>query len=163
MDVNEIAKIGKVEPTPENLEILEKYKNYIIPWVSSDEFKENWANKAFAPLIDPNKMDYEGSVPEHAWLLNLPLPKYYEFVVFGSHACGLHAAIPAFLSLCGAKYRVMVCRSDSLANKLTNKQNYLRMYKELCALNSVKSSFEGTIYLQVSDLIIDEDAKNSTL
>lgn len=162
MSLDDICQIGHIKASDENLQILSKYTQFIIPWLESAEFKANWANKPFPPLIDPKKMDYQGSAAEHAWLLNIPLPKYYDFVVFGAHASGLHSAIPAFLSLCGVTHRSMVIRD--LAEHLQkeehkgNKGNYIRIYNELVLANALKE--KGDIkyaYLQLSDLVIDED------
>ena len=97
MTVEQICQIGKVKISDENIAIINQYKDYIIPWLSSDEFKTNYAKKEFPPLINPAKLDYEGSNPAHAWVLNLPLPAFYDFLVFGSHAVGLHGAMIGFL------------------------------------------------------------------
>ena len=110
MSIEEICQIAQIEPSDENKEIIEKYAKHIIAWISSDEFKQNWAHKPFPPLINPAVMDYVGSDASHAWVLNLPLPKYYDFVVFGAHASRLHSAIPAFLYLCGCGCRIMYIR-----------------------------------------------------
>ena len=110
MTVEQICQIGKVKISDENIAIINKYKDYIIPWLSSDEFKNNYAKKEFPPLINPAKLDYEGSDPAHAWVLNLPLPAFYDFLVFGSHAVGLHGAMIGFFALCGVTRKVMALR-----------------------------------------------------
>ena len=76
MTIEQICQIGKVKISDENIAIINHYIDYIIPWLSSDEFKTNYAKKEFPPLINPAKLDYEGSDPAHAWVLNLPLPAF---------------------------------------------------------------------------------------
>ena len=101
MTVEQICQIGKVKISDENIAIINHYIDYIIPWLSSDEFKNNYAKKEFPRLINPAKLDYEGSDPAHAWVLNLPLPAFYDFLVFGSHGGGVHGAMIGFCALWG--------------------------------------------------------------
>ena len=160
MSIEEICQIAQIEPSDENKEIIEKYTKHIIAWITSDEFKQNWANKPFPPLINPAVMDYAGSDASHAWVLNLPLPKYYDFVVFGAHASGLHSAIPAFLYLCGCGLRTMYLREieGQKEGHKGNKGNYIRMYDELVLAKQLKD--RGDIkysFLQLSDLCLDKD------
>lgn len=160
MSIEEICQIAQIEPSDENKEIIEKYTKHIIAWISSDEFKQNWAHNPFPPLINPAVMDYAGSDASHAWVLNLPLPKYYDFVVFGAHASGLHSAIPAFLYLCGCGLRTMYIREThgQKDEHKGNKGNYIRMYDELVLAKQLKD--RGDIkysFLQLSDLCLDKD------
>ena len=162
MTVEQICQIGKVKISDENIAIINKYKDYIIPWLSSDEFKTNYAKKEFPPLINPAKLDYEGSDPAHAWLLNLPLPAFYDFLVFGSHAVGLHGAMIGFFALCGVTRKVMALRGGAAANTAdaSSQGNYERMFKEIISYNKLKQA--GRIkhfYLQLSDLVLDYDTK----
>lgn len=102
MNIQEICAIGKIEANDENIAIIQNYIQYIKPWLNSTEFKQNWANKPYPPLIDPKKIDFEGANALHAWTLNIPFPKYYDFVVFGSHGVGITTAMNGYLWLCGA-------------------------------------------------------------
>lgn len=162
MTVEQICKIGKVKINDENIAIINQYKDYIIPWLSSDEFKNNYAKKEFPPLINPAKLDYEGSNPAYAWVLNLPLPAFYDFCVFGSHAVGLHGAMIGFFALCGVTRKVMALRGGVAANltDTSSQDNYERMFKEILISNQLKQT--GRIkhfYLQLSDLVLDDDTK----
>ena len=95
MTLKQIAKLGKIEPNNENLEILSYYQTACQKWLESKEFKNsNWAKKPYPPLLNPDEVVYEKIPDKHAWMLNLPLPKNYDFVLFGSHAAGMHAALP---------------------------------------------------------------------
>ncbi|MCI7587126.1 MAG: DUF2972 domain-containing protein [Campylobacter sp.] len=161
MTVEQICQIGKVKISDENIAIINQYKDYIIPWLSSDEFKTNYAKKEFPPLINPAKLDYEGSNPAHAWVLNLPLPAFYDFLVFGSHAVGLHGAMIGFFALCGVTRKVMALRGGAAnLEDASSQDNYERMFKEIINLNKLKQT--GRIkhfYLQLSDLVLDDDTK----
>lgn len=157
MSTNEICAIGNIEPNDENSKIIQQYANFIIPWLNSDEFKNLYAKKPYPPLINPAKMDYDGSDPLHAWVLNLPLPKYYDFVAFGSHASGFHSAIPAFMQLCGVGPKVMVMRDAAINDEFKgSKGNYIRIFTEL-----IKSKHFGIkhTYLQLTDMSFDADTK----
>ena len=162
MTIEQICQIGKVKISDENIEIINKYKDYIVAWLACDEFKNNYANKEFPPLINPQKLDYEGSDPKHAWLLNIPLPNYYDFVAFGSHAVGLHGAMIGFFALCGVSRKVMALRGGAAANlaDVSSQDNYERMFSEILALNKLKQAgFVKHFYLQLSDLVLDNDTK----
>lgn len=157
MTINEICAIGKVEQNEQSTQIIQQYQDYITRWLDSDEFKQNHAQKPYPPLINPAKMEYEGSDPLHAWVLNMPLPKYYDFVAFGSHASGFHSAIPAFMGLCGVM-RTMLIREDySTPQRYKgSKGNYIRIFEEL--LRYRVCGFKR-VYLQLTDMIFDEDTK----
>lgn len=156
MSIEEICKIANIETNSENIEIITKFKPHIEKWLQSDEFKENFSKKPYPPLLNPNNIDYKNSQALNCWVLNLPLPKYYDFVIFGAHCCGFHAAIPGFLLLCGAQGRSMVIREGDV-NK-NYKENYIRMFNELCRFQTLKEKglIEKT-YLQITDLIVEKD------
>ena len=179
MTIEEICQIGKIEVNDENIKIIQNYAEYIVPWLKSDEFKANWANKPYPPLINPAKIDFEGANALHAWALNIPLPKYYDFVVFGSHGAGITGAINSFLWLCGA-VAVGLSRNAKIDSKdddekPSNLANYVNMIKALVLLNDFKKAQakkrekggekEGEkmpfnhIYLRLNDFIADNDAK----
>lgn len=157
MTINEICAIGKVEQNEQSTQIIQQYQDYITRWLDSDEFKQNHAQKPYPPLINPAKMEYEGSDPLHAWVLNMPLPKYYDFVAFGSHASGFHSAIPAFMGLCGVM-RTMLIREDySTPERYKgSKGNYIRIFEELLRYRACDFK---RIYLQLTDMVFDEDTK----
>lgn len=176
MTLEQICSIGKVEINDENTKIIKSYQQYIIPWLNSDKFKDHWANKPYPPLIDPDKMEWGGSDALHAWTLNLPLPKFYDFVVFGSHGVGISTAMNRFLWMCKA---VAVCcnklakinEKDEKENP-SNKANYVNMLKHLVFFEGFRKaqakrledkeieamSFKY-VYLQLNDFINDSDAK----
>ena len=165
MDIEEICQIANIDASHGNKEIIESYKDHIMNWLSSQKFRDNYASLSYPPLIDPDIMNYEGSAPEHAWVLNIPLPKYYDFVAFGSHAVGFHGALPGFLSLCGVAPKVMALRDSSAAmmgksEQHGSKGNYIRMYSELVRCNAAKQTGRiKHLYLQLTDLVIDNDTK----
>ena len=179
MTVEQICHIGKIELNDENTHIIKSYAEHIVPWLESDEFREKWASKAYPPLINPEKIDFEGANALHAWTLNIPFPKYYDFVVFGSHGVGITTAMNGYLWLCGA-VPVGLSRTAKIDDKdedekPSNKANYVNMLKYLVLLKSYKEAQakkrekngekEGEkmpfshIYLRLNDFIADSDAK----
>lgn len=179
MSIEEICQIGKLELNDENAQIIQSYAEHIVPWLESAEFRDKWANKPFPPLINPEKIDFEGANALHAWALNIPFPKYYDFVVFGSHGVGITTAMNGYLWLCGA-VPVGLSRKAKIDDKdddekPSNKANYINMLKTLVLLKSYKEAQakkrekggekEGEkmpfshIYLRLNDFIADSDAK----
>lgn len=156
MTIEQICKIGRV--AKENIQIIENFKESITAWLSSDEFRQNYANKPYPPLVNPKKVEYKKGSAEVAWTLNLPLPKYYDFVIFGAHACGFHAAIPGFLMLCGAQGRSMVIRKNNADDEKGYKHNYMRIHDELIDQRELQKKGKiDKIFLQITDFMIDRD------
>ena len=142
MTLEQICQIGKLELNDENTHIIQSYAQHIVPWLESDEFREKWASKPYPPLINPEKIDFDGANALHAWTLNIPFPKFYDFVVFGSHGVGITTAMNGYLWLCGA---VPVGLSSTAKiddkdedEKPSNKANYVNMLKYLVLLKSYK-------------------------
>lgn len=82
------------------LEYFVKEYNNIKLWLTSDTFREKYANHPYPPLLNPNTLDYERISPQIAWELNIPLPKRYSFIYFGSHASG-NRGLNHFILNCG--------------------------------------------------------------
>lgn len=163
MTLEKIAKLGKVELSNENLEILSFYQAQIEQWLQSTEFQtSNWAKKPYPPLLNPSKVEYERLPENHAWTLNLPLPKNYDFVLFGSHAAGMHAAVPGFFTLCGVCVRSFSPRQQEVKNNESKGSfgAYCTFYKQLLAAKTVKEQgYTKKVYLQITNLLLDNDAK----
>ena len=69
-------------------------------WSTSQLFLEKYANHPYPPLLNPDTLDYEQISPQIAWYLNIPLPLYYKFCFFGSHATG-NRGLNHFVLNCG--------------------------------------------------------------
>ena len=81
-----------------SLDLIAKEYDNIKLWLTSQSFLEKYANHPYPPLLNPKKLDYTKIPAEVAWDLNLPLPPYYQFVFFGSHALWIFSAIPTSFS-----------------------------------------------------------------
>lgn len=163
MTLEQIAKLGKVEANNENLEILSQYKAACESWLESREFQSSkWAKKPYPPLLNPDEVVYERIPDKHAWTLNLPLPKNYDFVLFGSHAAGMHAAVPGFMTLCGVCVRSIIPKQMDIV-KDEQKGSfgcYCLLHQKLLAMKKVKDSgYTKKAYLQITNLLLDKDAK----
>ncbi|WP_297570472.1 DUF2972 domain-containing protein [uncultured Helicobacter sp.] len=74
-------------------------------WLESKEFKETYILPppplyTYPPLLNPKEIDYTDIPPEFAWKLNIPLPPYYQFLYFGSHATG-NTGLENLIQRCG--------------------------------------------------------------
>lgn len=76
-----------------------EYDNINI-WLTSQLFLEKYANHPYPPLLNPDTLDYEQISPQIAWDLNIPLPKLYSFIYFGSHATG-NTGLENLIQRCG--------------------------------------------------------------
>ena len=121
-------------------------------------------SKLYPPLLNPEQIDYYSSDPALCWILNLPLPNTFDFIVFGSHAASLHSAVPAFMGICGV-YNIYFSRdainpkqSQNFASQNTNRQNYIDIFKALLQTKQIKDKFGyKKCYLQLSDFLLDDD------
>ena len=121
-------------------------------------------SKLYPPLLNPEQIDYYYSDPALCWILNLPLPNTFDFIVFGSHAASLHSAVPAFMGICGV-YNICFSRdainpkqSQNFASQNTNRQNYIDIFKALLQTKQIKDKFGyKKCYLQLSDFLLDDD------
>ena len=84
---------------PDVVRVLLTYKDDVIAWIESKEFKEKYANTSYPPLVNPANIDYMQTAPVYAWDLNLPLP-YVDIVFLRSHGSGA-TGMNAFLQKCG--------------------------------------------------------------
>ena len=95
-------------------------------------------------------------------MLNLPLPKNYDFVLFGSHAAGMHAALPGFFTLCGVCVRCIIPKQMDIVQEGQKGSFgcYCLLHKKLLAMKKVKElGYTKKSYLQITNLLLDSDAK----
>ncbi len=85
---------------PTFLKYFAKEYDNIKLWLASQSFLEKYANHPYPPLLNPNTLDYEQISPQIAWELNIPLPPYYKFIYFGSHATG-NTGLENLIQRCG--------------------------------------------------------------
>ncbi|MCX2717423.1 DUF2972 domain-containing protein [Helicobacter sp. MIT 21-1697] len=111
-----------------SLDLITKEYNNIKLWLDSDTFKEKYANHPYPPLLNPQELDYTKITAKVAWDLNLPLPPYYLFVFFGSHASG-NRGLESFLRRCGG---LNYCVQSSPCNgKSWAKESYFCFFKQI--------------------------------
>ncbi|TLD80525.1 hypothetical protein LS68_007225 [Helicobacter sp. MIT 05-5293] len=111
-----------------SVEFITQNYDIIKAWLKSQSFHEAYANHPYPPLLDPKTLDYTRISPQVAWDLNLPLPPYYKFLLFGSHATG-NRGFQTFLWYCkGLDYTLIKYSNqwDSWA-----KQAYLCYFLEI--------------------------------
>ncbi len=85
---------------PTFLKYFAKEYDNIKLWLASQSFLEKYANHPYPPLLNPDTLDYEQISPQIAWELNIPLPPYYQFLYFGSHATG-NTGLENLIQRCG--------------------------------------------------------------
>lgn len=71
-------------------------------WLSSNEFKEKYADSPFYPLLNPDEINYKYITDDVAYSLNLPLPNYYNFY-FLAASFSAHDACLDMLRFCGVQ------------------------------------------------------------
>ncbi|ELY0805673.1 DUF2972 domain-containing protein, partial [Campylobacter upsaliensis] len=122
----------------------------ISSWLNSKEFKEKYEdiNHPYPPLLNPDKLNDENYILNYekisanlAWEMNLPLPRRYEFLNWGSHCVG-NFAIQRFLYL---------CNFIGIQPQRTSKATYFFQYQ--CLLHYSKKE---QIYLILLDCFNDE-------
>ena len=157
MTIEEILQIGKVERNDENIAIIERFKEQISAWLKSDKFQQiaegggssTYAALPYPPLLDPASINYETSDIKLCWCLNLPLPPFYDFMIFGSHAVSLHSGVPAFLKLCN-------CGTAGRQGEKESFRIYEQFFTQLKAQKAAKDKGKiKKIALIVSDLALD--------
>lgn len=153
MSLEQITQIAKLDHTNQDvLNILALYQEQIISWLNSKKFQA-WAQKPYPPLLNPAKIDYAFLNPIHAWVLNLPLPKHYDFITFGSKFSGLDTA-RGYLMLCGAHGI-----SSSDAGLLTSIDTYIYFYQNLLIYADMKEKDEiSSAFLLLDEFVLDNDA-----
>ncbi|MCI6177429.1 MAG: hypothetical protein MR658_01135, partial [Campylobacter sp.] len=103
----------------------------------------------YPPLLDPASINYETSDIKLCWCLNLPLPPFYDFMIFGSHAVSLQSAVPAFLRLCN-------CGAVGRQGEKESFRIYEQFFTQLKAQKAAKNKGKiKKIALIVSDLALD--------
>lgn len=150
----QIAQIAKADiSNPQIAQILTSYESQITQWLTSSEFAaSHWASKLYPPLLNPECIDYTYMDIIHAWVLNLPLPKHYDFIAFGSAFSGLKKA-SSFLMLCGA-------HSISTAGISSSFECYMHFYKNILIYADMKEKEEISYsFLELNDFILDEDTQ----
>ena len=111
-----------------SVDFIIKEFNNIKVWLESKEFKERYSNHPYPSLFNPEKLDYAKISASVAWDLNIPLPLYYKFCFFGSHATG-NRGLESFLRRCGGlNYCV---QSPSLKCESWAKESYFCYFKQI--------------------------------
>ena len=115
------------------------------------EFFEQYSALPYPPLLDPDMINYENSDIKMCWILNIPLPPFYDFIIFGSHAVSLHSGVPAMLGLCG-------CKTAGRAGEKESFRIYEQFFEQLKEVKKLKDKDEcKKIALIVSDLALDDE------
>ena len=111
----------------------------------------------YPPLLNPKKVDYT-KIPAHiAWDLNIPLPPYYKFLYFGSHAVG-NRGLESFLRRCGGlNYCV---QSPSLKCESWAKESYFCYFKQIIENYCVFPPPRYFAYLSVREYMYDDKYKD---
>ena len=135
-------KIQKIQAPKKQLFLATKNAQRIYP---------SYASLPYPPLLDPDMINYENSDIRMCWSLNIPLPPFYDFVIFGSHAASLHSGVPAMLSLCG-------CATAGRAGEKESFRIYEQFFEQLKERRKLKDSGEcRKIALIISDLALDDE------
>ncbi|ELJ9037385.1 DUF2972 domain-containing protein [Campylobacter upsaliensis] len=133
-----------------NMAFVLEHFDEISSWLNSKEFKEKYEdiNHPYPPLLNPDKLNDENYILNYekipanlAWEMNLPLPRRYEFLNWGSHCVG-NFAIQRFLYL---------CNFIGIQPQRTSKATYFFQYQ--CLLHYSKKE---QIYLILLDCFNDE-------
>lgn len=124
-----------------------RYKNEVIEWLNSDDFKE-YENLKYPPLINPSTINYKTLNASDAYFLNIPLPNYFNFICFGSHGVGF-TALKYFLKLCDC----IEIDSYQIDNSY---HTYVALYNQLIHFNN-KQANNKTCYISLRNLIADSD------
>ena len=82
------------------LQLIWEYKDAILQWINSKEFKDKYTNHPFPPLLNPATITWEQTDPQVAWDFNLPLPPFYKMLYLCPHGTG-HGAMLTFLRTSG--------------------------------------------------------------
>ena len=168
MTLEQIAQIANTTLDDENSVIFSNYKEAIERWLNSAEFSMGGGgkfSKLYPPLLNPAQINYANSDPVLCWILNIPLPNTFDFIVFGSHAASLHSAVPAFMGICGAfnialnRKKIDKEKGANAASTNTNRQNYIDIFKNLLLVPQAKEKLGfKKCFLQLSDFLLDDDA-----
>ncbi|EQB3222690.1 DUF2972 domain-containing protein, partial [Campylobacter upsaliensis] len=133
-----------------NMAFVLEHFDEVSLWLNSREFKEKYEdiNHPYPPLLNPDKLNDENYILNYekisanlAWEMNLPLPRRYEFLNWGSHCVG-NFAIQRFLYL---------CNFIGIQPQRTSKATYFFQYQ--CLLHYSKKE---QIYLILLDCFNDE-------
>ena len=133
-----------------NMAFVLEHFDEVSLWLNSKEFKEKYEdiNHPYPPLLNPDKLNDENYILNYekisanlAWEMNLPLPRRYEFLNWGSHCVG-NFAIQRFLYL---------CNFIGIQPQRTSKATYFFQYQ--CLLHYSKKE---QIYLILLDCFNDE-------
>ncbi|ELP8580008.1 DUF2972 domain-containing protein, partial [Campylobacter upsaliensis] len=115
-----------------NMAFVLEHFDEVSLWLNSKEFKEKYEdiNHPYPPLLNPDKLNDENYILNYekipanlAWEMNLPLPRRYEFVFWGSHGVG-NFGLSTFLKKLNLNLVYYTCQQDSSID-------YKNIYKEL--------------------------------
>ena len=137
---NKNPKIQKIQAPKEQLFLATKNAQRNYP---------SYASLPYPPLLDPDMINYENSDIRMCWSLNIPLPPFYDFVIFGSHAASLHSGVPAMLSLCG-------CATAGRAGEKESFRIYEQFFTQLKE-KKAQNDNKQKIALIISDLALDDE------
>ena len=149
-EILKFYELSKAKVCDETTKLFINLAPQIRAWLSSDEFRQNYSHLTYAPLLNPKNINYETSEPELCFILNIPLPPFFDFFIFGSHGVSLESAVPGFLKLCGCK---CVARDGEDEAEFM----YISYFKRLVLANKAKQNNECvSVALLIADFIQDE-------
>ena len=149
-EILKFYELSKAKVCDETTQLFINLAPQIRAWLSSDEFRQNYSHLTYAPLLNPKNINYETSEPELCFILNIPLPPFFDFFIFGSHGVSLASAVPGFLKLCGCK---CVARDGEDEAEFM----YISYFKRLVLANKAKQNNECvSVALLIADFIQDE-------
>ena len=76
-------------------------------WLNSQEFKQKYLDTKhpFPPLLNPDKINYKNIDAKIAWELNLPIPSYYDFILYSNGSSATALSI-LFLEKCDILHHI---------------------------------------------------------
>lgn len=149
-EIFKFYELSKAKICDETTQLFINLAPQIRAWLSSDEFRQNYSHLAYAPLLNPKSINYLTSDPKFCFILNIPLPKVFDFFIFGSHGVSLESALPGFLKLCGCKCVARDGEKDS-------QMMYISYFKRLIKAHIAKQNGKYvSIALLIADFIQDE-------
>ena len=149
-EILKFYELSKAKVCDETTQLFINLAPQIRAWLSSDEFRQNYSHLTYAPLLNPKNINYETSEPELCFILNIPLPPFYDFMMFGSHGTGF-AAIPKLLKLCA-------CGDASRDGEQESFRIYESLFEQLLKQNELKKQGKiKAISLNICDFALDED------
>ncbi|WP_270985121.1 DUF2972 domain-containing protein [Campylobacter upsaliensis] len=138
-----------------NMAFVLEHFDEVSLWLNSKEFKEKYEdiNHPYPPLLNPDKLNDENYILNYekipanlAWEMNLPLPRMYKFLFWGSHGVG-NTGIHTFLYQSGFIHYTCLTSEGS-------KATYLYQYNGIMNHKKIEN-----VYLTLIDYFNDEDCE----